>query len=102
MANDASCLLHLDPSQLLAHFENKYPQTRSWLFVNLRSEMLSSAVSVLDSARPGIALLLQALPPPTKLGKYGNNSALTSEWTPNSTKSMNPSFCYRFLRTSIA
>jgi hypothetical protein len=102
MADDASRLLQLTPSQLLAHFNLKYPQTNSWRFVSPRTGMLSSAASALYRTRPEMASLLQAPPPLALIGDSGNVSASTSVSVRNLTKCKTPSSCYRSLRSVTA
>jgi hypothetical protein len=102
MADDASRLLHLSPSQLLAHFELTYPQTHSWRFASPRTAMLSTATSALHSERPAMASLLQPPPPLATSGKSGSVSALTSASTQSWTRSKIPSSCYRSSRSVIA
>jgi hypothetical protein len=45
MADDASRLQHLTDDEFLSHFEQRYPQSKPWQLVKLRSEMRSCVIS---------------------------------------------------------
>jgi hypothetical protein len=47
MADDASCLQYLTDSQFLAHFEQTYPQRRTWQLLHLSTKLSSELNSIL-------------------------------------------------------
>jgi hypothetical protein len=75
MADDASRLWHLSDSQLLAHFEQTYPQSSPWKLVPLRSPTLSALISALRRQRVAMPLVLNEPPPRTTPGQFGLTSA---------------------------
>ena len=87
MADDCSRLWHLTDSQLLAHFNSKYPQNQPWKLVHLRPEMLSSVTSALQKQRQTPVLFLNDPKRKTIIGKCGKATALTSKWTHTYAKS---------------
>ena len=95
MADDASRLFDLSDSQLLAHFELHYPQSRSWRLFPLRSEMISSVTSALRRKTCEPASLLSAPQLPMATGLSGTSSALSWPSTPYSQISKTPSYSSR-------
>lgn len=75
MADDASRLWHLSDAAFLAHFEQQYPQTRTWRLCPPRSEMLSSVISALRKQRRAPQSFLNAPGPVTAPGASGRLSA---------------------------
>jgi hypothetical protein len=75
MADDASRLWHLSDSQLLAHFEQTYPQLLPWKLVPLRSPMLSALTSALRRQRVAMPLVLNEPTHRTIPGPFGLISA---------------------------
>jgi hypothetical protein len=64
MSDDCSRLWHLSDTQLLAHFNATYPQTRSWRLWHPTPEMLSAVTSALRRTRSAPESFLVA---PTRL-----------------------------------
>ena len=88
MADDCSRLWHLSDSQLLAHFNSRYPQEKPGQLVHLRPEMLFSLTSALQMKRPELGSVLNEPPTRTAIGGCGKPSLLPSmELTPTSTAS---------------
>ena len=79
MADDASRLLHLSDTALLAHFNTFYPQTRPWRFSLLRPAMLSALITALHCKRSVPASFLSEHNPETPTGFDG--SIIATRWT---------------------
>ena len=86
MADDCSRLWHLSDSQLLAHFNCKYPQPRPWQLVHLRSGMHSTLTKALLQQRPAPQLFLNELALKTATGKSGKNSLPLSKESTRTSK----------------
>ena len=74
MADDCSRLWHLTDSQLLAYFNDTYPQERPWQLVHLRSEMHSTLIKALQQQRPEPQSFLKELSPKMATGAFGKTS----------------------------
>ena len=102
MADDCSRLFDLCDSQLLAQFNDRYPQATPWRQLQLRSEMHSSLISALQKKRPAPASYLLPNKPPTKLGTSGANSVATCTSTPCYAASTTPLPFSKFTHTVCA
>jgi hypothetical protein len=58
MADDASRLWHLSDSQLLAYFDQTYPQSQPWQLRTLRPQTFSALISALQRTRVAPASVL--------------------------------------------
>ena len=102
MADDCSRLWTLTDSELLAHFNETYPQVVSWKMVHPRPAMLSCATSALHRKRPVPELYLHEPPPTTRLGSFGPNFVKTLPWTPGSATTSTQLYSYRSLPNATA
>jgi len=82
MADDCSRLWHLTDSQLIAYFNVKYPQPKSWKMLHLRSEMHSALISCLLKKRSPPESYLHEIVEPKKHGTSGVRFAPQSMQTP--------------------
>ena len=101
MADDCSRLWHLTDTELLSHFNSKYPQTASWRLAHPRPGMLSSVTSALRRRRPEPELYLREPNPTTGLGSSGPNSVKTWPSIPGSLTTSTPSFSFKCLPNAI-
>jgi len=82
MADDCSRLWHLTDSQLIAYFNVKYPQPKSWKMLHLRSEMHSALISCLLKKRSPPESYLHEIVEPKQRGTSGVRFAPQSMQTP--------------------
>jgi len=87
MADDCSRLFHLSDTDLVAHFNSRYPQKRSWQLRHLRPEMSSALISSLLQKRVPPGEILPEQTAGRACGQCGCNSAPSAA----STTSLNPS-----------
>lgn len=102
MADDASRLWSFSNSQLLAHFEQHYPQSQPWQLRTLRPPMHSALTSALLRTRVAPQLVLNA---PTRTmvpGPFGLPSVAPSTSTPFWRLSQTQSHTYKSLHNDIA
>lgn len=76
-ADDASRLQHLSNPDLLAHFNSKFPQTRSWHLWTPPPAMRSLVIGALRNMRQPLESLRVAPSPPTHTGADGPSFAPT-------------------------
>jgi len=82
MADDCSRLWHLTDSQLVAYFNVKYPQQKSWKMLHLRPEMHSALISCLLKKRSPPESYLHETVEPKQHGTSGVRFAPPSMQTP--------------------
>lgn len=75
MADDASRLQHLTDSAFLAHFQQRYPQTKPWRLLHLPSETTSRLISALRSKSPALPTLPRPSAPRAPSSDTGLSSA---------------------------
>jgi hypothetical protein len=102
MADDASRLLSLSITNLLAHFDSTYPQKVPWQYAHPRPEILSSVISALLSKRPALELFCHEPPPTMPNGSSGKPSVSPCVLTPGSLKWGTLSTSFKSLPTAIA
>ena len=86
MADDASRLWNLSDTELLAHFNSKYPQARSWKLAALRPQIHSTLISSLYKKRSTKGLFLLEPEHTNVASGNGKSSAGRTPWTPSSIK----------------
>jgi hypothetical protein len=103
MADDTSCLWHLTDTQLLAHFEQNYPQSQPWQLQTLRLPMHSSAlISALLRTRVAPQSVLNVPTPMITPGASGSLSARNTKSTPFWQLSQTQSLTYKSLHNDTA
>ena len=82
VADDASCLWHLDDStNFFTHFNSIYPQTKSWQLRTLSREVNASLTGALFKKRATLASLLNDTRPSKPRGGCGRPSVPAWEWS---------------------
>ena len=84
MADDTSRLQHLSDPELLAHFEQHYPQAQPWQLLQLQPEAASKLISALLCKQPLPLTLPSTSEPKTRSSESGPTSATTSTSHPAS------------------
>ena len=79
MADDCSRLWQLSDSQLLSHFEQHYPQSRSWKLCQLRPALKQALTCSLLKQPADLPSLLDAWHPATVSGLTGKNFVIPSD-----------------------
>jgi hypothetical protein len=102
MADDASRLWNLTNDQLLAHFEQTYPQSQPWQLRTLRLPMLSALTSALQRTRVDPQLVLNAPTRRMTPGPFGSPSVPPSKSTPYWHLSQTQSHTFRSLHNDTA
>ena len=74
MADDASRLWHLTESQLLTHFDSRFPQNKPWQMQTLAFATNTSLIGALSRKRANLASLLNDNPLPPLRGPSGRPS----------------------------
>jgi hypothetical protein len=102
MADDASRLWNLSNSQLLAHFEQHYPQSQPWQLRTLRPPMHSALTSALLRMRVAPELALNVPTHTMVPGPSGLPSVAPSTSTPFWRLSQMQSHTYKSLHSATA
>jgi hypothetical protein len=100
MADDASRLLFLSDSQILAHFDLHYPQNEPWQLWTLPPHMSSAVISALYKRRSKPEWYLREPPPQTNIGASGQTTASDTLWILPSKGLKTPSPSSKSLRTN--
>ena len=82
MADDTSRLWHLSDSDLLTHFNARYPQALPWRLWTVPPETSSALIGALFCTRPSGVSPPNASPPPLAPGSCGSTSAPVSASIP--------------------
>ena len=101
LADICSRAWHLNDSQLLAYFNNTFPQIRSWRTCHLNSDMNSALISALQ--RQPLPMEFVRKPPSQRIpiGHFGPNIAKKSTLTPSSHTYQTPSPSCKSLPSDI-
>lgn len=81
MADDCSRLWHLSDSQLLAHFNSTYPQTKPWQICHLSSQMNSALISALRRTPCDLQSIRTTPSARMPIGSSGSNFVPSATWT---------------------
>jgi len=84
MANDCSCLWHLDDPSFLTHFTSHYPQVGGWQLCHLSSAMNPALTSALLQQQPVPESFLLRPMQLINTGPSGLTSVPILAWTPSS------------------
>jgi len=102
MADDTSRLWNLTDTQLLAHFEQNYPQSQPWQLRTLRLPMHSALISALLRTRVAPQSVLNVPTPMITPGTSGSLSAPNTKSIPFWQLSQTQSLTYKSLHNDTA